>query len=92
MSKPQKFDTYKEFAADYASPKDPVLLRLKPARYLAIAGRGEPRGKAFQAAIRRRQDCEPSCGGHYNEWGAPLRQPVPFAGCGSGDPTLRWEQ
>jgi hypothetical protein len=51
MSKPQKFETYKEFAADYVAPKEPALLRLKPARYLAIAGRGEPGGKAFQAAI-----------------------------------------
>ena len=51
MSKPQKFDTYKEFAADYVTPKEPALLRLKPARYLAIAGRGEPGGAAFQAAI-----------------------------------------
>ena len=51
MSKPQKFDTYKQFAADYVAPKEPVLLRLKAARYLAIAGRGEPAGKAFQAAI-----------------------------------------
>jgi len=51
MTKPQKFDTYKEFAADYATPKEPILLRLKPARYLAVEGRGEPGRKEFQTAI-----------------------------------------
>jgi hypothetical protein len=51
MPSPKKFDLYKEFAADYVTPKEPVIVNIKRAQYLAIAGRGEPGGKAFQAAI-----------------------------------------
>jgi hypothetical protein len=51
MPAPKKFDIYKEFAADYATPRTPVIVDIKRARYLAIAGSGEPGGKAFQAAI-----------------------------------------
>jgi hypothetical protein len=51
MPASKKFDIYKESAADYVTPKDPVILNIKPAQYLAIAGRGEPGGKTFQSTI-----------------------------------------
>jgi hypothetical protein len=51
MPTPKKYDIYKECAADYVTPKDPIILNIKPAHYLAIAGSGEPGGKAFQIAI-----------------------------------------
>jgi hypothetical protein len=51
MPAPKKFDIYKEFAADYVTPKQPAFVDIKRAKYLAIAGRGEPGGKVFQAAI-----------------------------------------
>jgi hypothetical protein len=46
-----KLDLYAKHKEEYATPKDPVLLTIKPARYLAIEGRGEPGGDAFQAAV-----------------------------------------
>jgi hypothetical protein len=51
MAAPKKFDIYKEFAADFVTPKLPVFVDIGRAQYLAIAGRGEPGGKNFQAAI-----------------------------------------
>ncbi len=46
-----KLDLYKKFAADYAATREPNLVEIGPAQYLAIAGRGEPGGKEFQARI-----------------------------------------
>ena len=46
-----KLDLYKLHKTDYATPKRPVLLRIKPATYLAISGRGAPGGDAFAASI-----------------------------------------
>lgn len=51
MAAAEKFDIYKEFAEDFVTPKTPVLVDIKPANYLAVAGRGEPGGTAFQSAI-----------------------------------------
>jgi hypothetical protein len=51
MPAPKKFDIYREFAEEYVTPKEPVFVNIKSAQYLAIAGRGEPGGKSFQAAI-----------------------------------------
>jgi len=51
MPKAAKLDLYKLHAADYAAPRKPALLTVKPAQYLTITGRGEPGGGAFQAAI-----------------------------------------
>ncbi len=51
MAAPRKFDIYKEFAAEYVQPKKPEFVEIRQAHYLAIQGRGEPGGKAFQAAI-----------------------------------------
>jgi hypothetical protein len=50
-SSPKKYDIYKEFAADYITPKTPAFVQIKRAAYLAIAGHGEPGGKSFTASI-----------------------------------------
>ena len=50
MSGSQKLDLYARHKDEYVAPADPVILTVKPARYLAIQGRGEPGGEAFQAA------------------------------------------
>ena len=46
-----KLDLYKENKAEYATPKKPVFLDLRPAKYLTIEGRGEPGGASFQERI-----------------------------------------
>ena len=46
-----KLDLYQINRADYATPRKPVLLRIAPATYLGIAGRGAPGGEAFEQAI-----------------------------------------
>ena len=48
---PAKLDLYKKFAADYVTPRQPVLVRTHAAQYLAIAGRGEPGGPEFTARL-----------------------------------------
>ncbi len=47
----EKIDLYKLNKAEYVTPKKPVLLKLKPATYLAIEGQGAPGGERFQEAI-----------------------------------------
>ena len=46
-----KLDLVKENAAEYATPKTPALVAVKPAKYLAVTGKGDPKGDAFQGAI-----------------------------------------
>ena len=46
-----KLDLYQINKADYATPRNPVLLRIAKAAYLGIAGRGRPGGEAFEQAI-----------------------------------------
>jgi hypothetical protein len=46
-----KLDLYKVHKADYAAPKKPALVRLKPTTYLAISGQGAPGGDEFTASI-----------------------------------------
>ena len=48
---PKKIDLYKEFAAEYVTPKTPVMVDVGPAMYLTIDGKGEPGGEAFSAAV-----------------------------------------
>ena len=48
---PAKLDLYAQHKAEYVAPKAPVLIKVQPARYLAIEGRGEPGGDAFQTAL-----------------------------------------
>src|SRR5262245_25618595 len=51
MPDSQKLDLYTKHKDEYVAPPDPVVVDIKPARYLAIQGRGEPGGDAFQAAL-----------------------------------------
>jgi hypothetical protein len=45
-----KLDLYAKHKDEYVTPREPVLIAVKPARYLSMQGRGEPGGEAFQAA------------------------------------------
>jgi hypothetical protein len=51
MKAPPKLELYKLHKADYVAPKKPVLVRLKPATYLAISGQGAPGGDEFSDCI-----------------------------------------
>ena len=51
MAAPSKLDLYALHKDEYVASREPVLITIKPARYLAIQGRGEPGGEAFQAAV-----------------------------------------
>jgi hypothetical protein len=48
---PTKLDLLKQHKAEYVAPRQPVLLKVGPAKYLTVAGRGAPADVAFQAAI-----------------------------------------
>lgn len=43
-----KLDLYKLHKDEYAAPRTPRLVTVKPAMYLTIAGQGEPGGELFQ--------------------------------------------
>jgi hypothetical protein len=47
----KKLDLYKENKAEYVAPRKPVIIDVKPAKYLAISGTGAPGGDEFTAAI-----------------------------------------
>ena len=51
MKTATKLDLGRLHKADYVTPKQPVLLTLKPAHYLAISGQGAPGGEQFTACI-----------------------------------------
>src|SRR5689334_25425453 len=51
MKTTAKLDLYKLHKTDYVAPRKPVLVRLKPATYLAIEGQGTPGGDEFTASI-----------------------------------------
>lgn len=51
MSKTEKTDLYKLHKDEYVTPKKPVLINVKPAAYLTIAGKGEPGGEEFQDRV-----------------------------------------
>ena len=40
-------DLYRTHRSEYSQPKTPRLVRVRPAHYLTITGRGEPGGDAF---------------------------------------------
>jgi hypothetical protein len=46
-----KLDLYKLHKSEYVTPRRPVILGIKPARYLALTGHGAPGGPAFQAKL-----------------------------------------
>lgn len=47
----EKIDFYKTHKSEYATPKQPVVVQVRPAKYLAIQGKGEPGKALFQAQI-----------------------------------------
>jgi hypothetical protein len=47
MPAAKKLDLYRLHAAEYVLPRTPQLVATKPAKYLAIAGSGDPNGPAF---------------------------------------------
>jgi hypothetical protein len=47
----EKLDLYKLHKDEYVKPKTPVLIKIKPARYLAVEGQGKPGGELFQAQV-----------------------------------------
>lgn len=51
MSKAEKIDLYKLHKDQYVAPKQPQLVEIQKARYLAVGGRGEPGGKEFAAKV-----------------------------------------
>ena len=46
-----KIDLYKMHKEDYAAPRKPVLVTIRPATYMAISGQGAPGGEAFTDKI-----------------------------------------
>ena len=51
MTTTEKLDLYKQHKDEYVAPKRPQLVRVKPASYLAIDGRGQPGSDNFQEKI-----------------------------------------
>ncbi len=47
----EKVDFRKTHKAEFAAPKNPALIKVARARYLAIEGRGAPGGELFQTQI-----------------------------------------
>ncbi|MHC4748884.1 MAG: GyrI-like domain-containing protein [Planctomycetota bacterium] len=47
MSKAEKIDLYKLHKDQYVAPRQPQLVKIQKARYLAVSGRSEPGGKEF---------------------------------------------
>jgi len=46
-----KLDLYKEHKAEYPATKAPALVKVGPAKYLCVEGRGAPQSQAFSAAV-----------------------------------------
>ena len=46
-----KLDLYKVHKAEYVTPKKPVLIQTKPAKYLTITGHGAPGDEVFQKCV-----------------------------------------
>ena len=46
-----KLDLYKEHPEEYLAPKEPTLVKVGPAVYLVVEGKGLPGGPQFQSAI-----------------------------------------
>ncbi|HEV3036455.1 MAG TPA: GyrI-like domain-containing protein [Candidatus Angelobacter sp.] len=47
----QKLDLYQQHKAEYVAPRAPALVKISPAQYLMIEGKGEPGGQEFQSKI-----------------------------------------
>lgn len=48
---PSKLDLYAEHREEYVAPREPTLVDVGPARYLAISGKGKPGGEEFAEAV-----------------------------------------
>lgn len=48
---PEKLDLYRLLKAEYAAPKDPVLLETAAGTYLTVCGAGKPGGELFQTHV-----------------------------------------
>lgn len=46
-----KLDLYARHKSEYLAPRSPAVLTIGAARYLTVAGRGDPNGPAFGAAV-----------------------------------------
>lgn len=51
MPPKKKLDLYQLHKSEYVTPREPVLIKVGPAQYLSIAGRGAPASDEFQAKI-----------------------------------------
>lgn len=51
MATTAKLDLFQKHKAEYVTPKKPVLVKVRPAKYLSFEGKGEPSGAAFQGAV-----------------------------------------
>jgi hypothetical protein len=51
MSQTEKIDLFKLHKDQYVAPKQPQLVEIPEARYLAVSGRGEPGGEEFAAKV-----------------------------------------
>ncbi len=52
MPMTERLDLYKKHKAEYAAKKTPALVKVGPAKYLAIPGTGEPAGEEFLAKLQ----------------------------------------
>lgn len=48
---PMKLDLFSRHKTEYVAPRSPRLVRIGPARYLSVGGRGDPNGPAFGKAV-----------------------------------------
>lgn len=51
MPAEKKLDLYQLHKSEYVTPREPVLIKVGPAQYLSIAGRGAPPSDEFQAKL-----------------------------------------
>jgi len=51
MPPKKKLDLYQVHKEEYVTPREPVLVKVGPAKYLCIEGQGAPGGEEFQAKI-----------------------------------------
>jgi hypothetical protein len=51
MAAAKKLDLYKTHRSEYVTPKKPVLVTVKPAKYLTLTGQGAPASVEFQNKI-----------------------------------------
>jgi hypothetical protein len=51
MAKSEKLDLYRKHKAEYVARPTPAMVKVGPAKYLTVSGKGAPGGEAFQAAV-----------------------------------------